>query len=749
MTEYEIKCPQTWAWYAGFVHDYNESDKKLYIRYPNDWKKPEWIDISSVRYKYSFTASWTPADNEEVECKARAEEHEPYGWWPCKAKHHSSTSSPSKRTRSRSSSSSDPSSDLYSVQFLGWGETHNEILGGDFLRRKSRSALLSARNVTKKRYDVPPSLREWVSSRCESQTILETLMPHKNIASQIIHISFAESTDKLVLIGGRRVLVTMQDIIYCFFEKQKSLLALEKRTEEMERRRDERKQAELAAQKTTFNIHPLLSGYLRGRKNLNIERVQAMRGVIRVDPQYATCYVAAKTSAALREAVDALHIVCRKVVIPNEEMGQIIGYQGKQIQDIKGKSKVIKVISWKMWKEEFSTLKRIQMSRSRDRGYGREMAEGGNGKGTESETDRPRERGVVGFGMTADTMKACDMDNIFGADEVIDLTVGFESEFAPFSDDDRDAAKNETESASAVKTDALVIIGRKSRVEICIFMLEMTLKHFRGIARARNDERKLRREISRLKGTSFTEYGRGGRMGGRGRRGGRGMDRRRGGRGGGRDNRRYDRRDGGNNDRRRDGRDNDRRRNDRDRNRGDRDRQARNANRDAAADDQKDGSQQSNERRGDRGNNNNSNNNNRDGRDGRDNRRRNDRNDRNDRNERGQGQRDGGGGGGGQRERYRKKEQQGQGGQGGGGQHDEKAEALGAPVRDVRVVEAEQAEAEQRPKQGQSQGQGQDGAQTQGAGSRKRRRGGRKRGAAQQQQQPQQQQQQQQQPSKE
>merc|ERR1719491_2445410 len=304
---------------------------------------------------------------------------------------------------------------------------------------------------------------------------------------------------------------------------------------------------------------------------------------------------------------------------------QIIGYQGKQIQDIKGKSKVIKVISWKMWKEEFATLKRIQMSRSRDRGYGREMAEGA-GK-VISEVNTPRERGVVGFGMTADTMKACDMDNIFGADEVIDLTVGFESEFAPFSEDDRDAAKGDLERESAVKTDALVIIGRKSRVEICIFMLEMTLKHFRGIARARNDERKLRREISRLKGTSFNEYGRGGRMGGRGRRGGRGgMDRRRGGRGGGRDNRRYDRRDGGNNDRRR---------NDRDRNRGDRDRQPRRE-RDPAADDQKDGSQQSNERRGDRGNNNSSNNNNRDGRDGngRDNRRRNDRNDGNERDNR-------------------------------------------------------------------------------------------------------------------
>jgi len=688
-----VKCPQTWAWYTGFVHDYNESDKKLYIRYPNDWKKPEWMDIASVRHKYTpspLDATWAPTEGEEVECKARAEEHEPYGWWPCKARRYDDSRSAAMRNSLRRARPSSPAGDdLYSVQFIGWGAQHNEILGRDFLRRKSRAALLSARNVTKKRYDVPPSLREWVSTRCQQRTILETLMPHKNIASQIIHISFAESTDKLVLIGGKRVLVTMQDIIYCFFEKQKSLLAMERRTQEMERRRDERKQAELAAEKTTFNIHPLLSGYLRGRKNVNIDRVQQMQNVIRVEPGFSTCYVAAKTKGALRDAVDALNIVCRKVVIPNEEMGQIIGFQGKQIQDIKANSKVIKVISWNKWKEEFATLKRIQMSRGRDRGFGRESdryaEEGGD-------FDASSPRGAMGLGMTADSMKACDMDNIFGAGEVIDLTIGFESENAPFSDDDEQGR-----SGKPPKTDALVIIGRKSRVEICIFMLEMSLQHFRSITRARNEERRLRREINRLKGTSYNgrDYGRGGR--GRGRRGGRG--------GRGRDgrDRRYQR--GGDRDRRRDG---DRRRNDRDR--PERDRRGRDQKNE---DDQKDGSQQSSDRR-ERG-----------GRNDRD-RRRNDRGgDRGDRN--GQAQRDGGGGGGGgQRERYRKKEQQGQGQ--GQGQHDEKAEALagqgqgtqghGAPQRDVREVEAQR----ERSRQGQDQDR------EQGSSEREQRRGKRKRG---------------------
>jgi len=717
MTEYEVKCPQTWAWYTGFVHDYNESDKKLYIRYPNDWKKPEWMDISSVRYKYApeWMATWQPAENEEVECKARAEEHEPYGWWPCKARRYVDA-----RAKLHHRSHAQPADELYSVQFIGWGDQHNEILGRDFLRRKSRSACLSARNVTKKRYDVPPSLREWVSTRCQQRTILETLMPHKNIASQIIHISFAESTDKLVLIGMRRVLVTMQDIIYCFFEKQKSLLALERRTKEMERRRDERKQAELAAEKTTFNIHPLLSGYLRGRKNTNIERVQQMQGVIRVEPGHSTCYVAAKTKAALRDAVDLLHIVCRKVVIPNEEMGQIIGFKGAQIQDIKAKSKVIKVISWNKWKDEFATLKRIQISRSRDRGdrgygAGRDGASNNYDEGDALTYDSNSPRGV-GLGMTAESIQACDMDNIFGVDDVVDLTVGFSSEFAPFSDDEDQANQGLTpRQGKAVKTDALIIIGRKSRVELCIFMLEMTLNHFRTITRARNDERRLRREISRLKGTAFGDWGRGrgrgrrgGYRGGRGGRGGRDRDR----------DRRYrgdrDRGDRDRGDRRRDG---DRARNDRDRaerergdrggrdrgdrvrgDRAERDRQPRNRDRDRdrEQDDHKDGSQQSNERR-------------------EQNRRR-----------RGRDTRDGGAGSGRSptrdKARYRKKEQQGQGqGQGQGqapAQHDEKAQALGQPQRDVRKVEAQA--------QAQTQGGGDESGQAQDQGRGKRRNRARK-----------------------
>eukprot|EP01084_Bolivina_argentea_P045077 82976_1 len=119
MTEYEVKCPETWAWYTGYVHDYNKSQNKLYIKYPNDWKEGEWLDVSSVRYKYDIHlvngTLWRPTFNEEVECKARAEEREPYGWWPCKAKKYDGTAT--ENTAENNNKNVSDSDELYSVAF--------------------------------------------------------------------------------------------------------------------------------------------------------------------------------------------------------------------------------------------------------------------------------------------------------------------------------------------------------------------------------------------------------------------------------------------------------------------------------------------------------------------------------------------------------------------------------------------------------------------------------------------------------
>ncbi len=149
------------------------------------------------------------------------------------------------------------------------------------------------------------------------------------------------------------MLEAMEKIIHCFFQKQQILLEMEKKAVRMEQDAASRRAMERKAMKSTFNIHPLLSGYLRGKQNQNLAMVKRGDGgpghnhkgqVLRVDPMATSCYVAATTKPALEWAIDHLMIVCKKVMIPNDEMGQIIGFKGALIQEIKARSNVIKVI---------------------------------------------------------------------------------------------------------------------------------------------------------------------------------------------------------------------------------------------------------------------------------------------------------------------------------------------------------------------------------------------------------------------
>ena len=87
-------------------------------------------------------------------------------------------------------------------------------------------------------YDVPDSLKPWVHDHCNKGTLLDTLIPTKKISSQIVHIDYLQKENKLLLIGDKRVLITMKDIIYCRFKRQETLEKQTKRIEEAEQKRE-------------------------------------------------------------------------------------------------------------------------------------------------------------------------------------------------------------------------------------------------------------------------------------------------------------------------------------------------------------------------------------------------------------------------------------------------------------------------------------------------------------------------------
>ena len=104
----------------------------------------------------------------------------------------------------------------------------------------------------------------------------------------------------------------------------------------------------------------------------------------------------------------------------------------------------------------FETLQNIQTRRYRN--YDRDS----NGYRNDELQDGAQDDSQI-----PDHLKEATMESIFGSDDTVDLTPGFVSDRYPAS-----------EYADGVPCDHLVIIGRKSRVDLCIFMIEMALDSF-------------------------------------------------------------------------------------------------------------------------------------------------------------------------------------------------------------------------------------------------------------------------------
>eukprot|EP01084_Bolivina_argentea_P064827 118177_1 len=85
-TEYEVKCNQTFAYYTGYVIDFDEKQQTLKITY--SWKQDENVPINNVRpVETHINPTWKPKNGERIEVKSKAEDDEPYGWWDCTVKH--------------------------------------------------------------------------------------------------------------------------------------------------------------------------------------------------------------------------------------------------------------------------------------------------------------------------------------------------------------------------------------------------------------------------------------------------------------------------------------------------------------------------------------------------------------------------------------------------------------------------------------------------------------------------------------
>jgi len=163
-----------------------------------------------------------------------------------------------------------------------------------------------------------------------------------------------------------------------------------------------------------------------------------------LDQKNGICDIAALNSQTLDIVSERLEIVARKVTIPKKEMSRVIGSKGSTITKIKERvgNDDISIISWNRLPIEIDRLKE-RSNRKKQNKQNKQQA-----NDVDEFTDDLN---------ISEILKNVQIDDIFYSSDNVDLTNG----------NIKDGV------------DYLIIIGRRSRVELCITMIEVTLQHLR------------------------------------------------------------------------------------------------------------------------------------------------------------------------------------------------------------------------------------------------------------------------------
>ena len=65
-TRYEVKCDETFAYYEGYVFDFDQKEQKLKVAY--GWKPDQLVPVNYVRpLAHPLPANWKPLQGDHVE----------------------------------------------------------------------------------------------------------------------------------------------------------------------------------------------------------------------------------------------------------------------------------------------------------------------------------------------------------------------------------------------------------------------------------------------------------------------------------------------------------------------------------------------------------------------------------------------------------------------------------------------------------------------------------------------------------
>lgn len=322
-TEYEVKCQQTFAYYTGYVVDYDVESQKFHVCYENGWKADEQVNPSEIRPK-AFPHEpdqWQPKENEKVEAKAKSEENEPFGWWPCFIRC--------------------IKGEFFLVNFEGWDDTHNEILGKEMLRPFNNKPALRSGKMTRSTITIKDDNADWIRERPPELLDLQQ-------KTGLVHLTcrLNNGTSEIILIGDKKGSKRADLLIRNQLEYNKELTEIRTDLRKVQMQLQEKEQQFRTAFKEQFQVDVSLLPLVIGRKGKNIKDAETVQGVLKInveDDGQVTIF--AQSTDAASEAREILEIISKDIPVPSSAMGRIIGVKGANIQKIIKDSQVIRIKS--------------------------------------------------------------------------------------------------------------------------------------------------------------------------------------------------------------------------------------------------------------------------------------------------------------------------------------------------------------------------------------------------------------------
>jgi len=348
-TRYEVKCDETFAYYEGYVFDYDEKEGKLLVAYP--WKADQAVPVSYVRpLAPAVEASWKPRQGDHVECQAKAEESEPYGWWDCSIK--------------------TVRDNLYLITYEGW-DNHHEVLQHNMLRPYNEQPPFEDDGIVRKTVDLSPErIREFRELGQSQQGQTQDLEKAKQLGqlrrimaqTQLIHLGFSASLEKLVLVGRQRQVADARMLIQFVWGLRRIYRDKEQGVRAAVRARRKEVEQLRGCAEVRFEFDISLTRYVIGPRGDNIQKAKKLEqvrhiNVRNVDERTSECIILATSQQAADEARAILEMDQAAEVIPRAVKKDLIGKDGVNIRDLERRSQVIKIC----------TLEHLQHIRERDR----------------------------------------------------------------------------------------------------------------------------------------------------------------------------------------------------------------------------------------------------------------------------------------------------------------------------------------------------------------------------------------------